>query len=109
MDTKTLIMADLATLQSFIDENVVKQRVRESFSKFDNVLVGVKDIARFHGVNERTVTNYVRDGLIVPEVKVKDTDHARFRLSYALQLDFRELQRKLRAKRKADFESFTQK
>lgn len=69
-------------------------------NKFDNVLVGTKDIAKFHSVNERTILNYIKDGLIVPEVKLGEKDHHQFRLSYALTLDFKELQKQLRAKNK---------
>lgn len=96
--SNTLIMASLEDLQKLIDDNLVTAKYKAMLSRFDNVLVGTKDIANFHSVNERTVLNYIKDGLIVPEVKLGENDHPRFRLSYVLMLDFRELQKKLRAK-----------
>lgn len=96
--TNTLIMASLDDLQKFIDDNMVTAKYKAMLSRFDNVLVGTKDIAKFHSVNERTVLNYIKDGLIMPEVKLGENDHPKFRLSYALTIDFKELQKKLRAK-----------
>lgn len=96
--TNTLIMASLEDLQKLIDDNLVTARYKAMLSRFDNVLVGTKDIAKFHNVNERTVLNYIKDGLIVPEVKLGENDHPKFRASYMLTLDFKELQKKLRAK-----------
>lgn len=69
-------------------------------NKFDNVLVGTKDVAKFHSLNERTVLNYIKDGLIVPEIKIGENDHHQFRLSYVLTLDFNDLRKKLTAKNK---------
>lgn len=90
-----------------LNENDFREAIKKELSglalqlflnRFDNVLVGTKDIAKFHNVNERTVLNYIKDGLIVPEVKLGENDHPKFRASYMLTLDFKELQKKLRAK-----------
>jgi hypothetical protein len=91
-------MASLEDLQKLIDDNLVIAKYKAMLSRFDNVLVGTKDIANFHNVNERTVLNYIKDGLIMPEVKLGENDHPKFRASYMLTLDFKELQKKLRAK-----------
>jgi hypothetical protein len=91
-------MASLEDLQKLIDDNLAIAKYKEMLSRFDNVLVGTKDIANFHNVNERTVLNYIKDGLIMPEVKLGENDHPKFRASYMLTLDFKELQKKLRAK-----------
>lgn len=87
-------------LQKFLDENLAEIKLQAFLNRFENVLIGVKDIARIHSINPRTVTNYINDGLIVPEMKVNENEHPKFRLSYALTLDFRQLQKQLRAKRK---------
>lgn len=103
MDTgrsNTLVMASLDDLQKLIDDNLVAAKYKAMLSRFDNILVGTKEIAKFHSVNERTVLNYVRDGLLIPEAKLGENDHPRFRLSYALTLDFKDLQKQLRAKNK---------
>jgi hypothetical protein len=98
--SNTLIMASLEDLQKLIDENLVNAKYKAMLSRFDNVLVGTKDVAKFHSVNERTVLNYIRDGLIVPEMKLGENDHPKIRLSEVLALDFKELQKKLRAKKR---------
>jgi len=92
-----------------LNENDFREAIKKELSglalqmflnRFDNVLVGVKDVANMHNVSTHTVTAYIKDGLIVHEVKLGENDHPRFRLSYALMLDFKELQKKLRAKNK---------
>lgn len=87
-------------LEKVLDKKLSTILLTSFLNKFDNVLVGTKDVAKIHSVNERTVLNYIKDGLIVPEVKLGENDHHQFRLSYALTLDFRELQKQLRAKNK---------
>lgn len=98
--SNNLIMASLDDLQKLISDEVATAKYKAMLSRFDNILVGTKEVAKFHNVNERTVLNYIKDGLIVPEVKLGENDHHQFRLSYALTLDFKELQRQLRAKNK---------
>ena len=94
----TLIMTAYEDLQKLIDTDFADMKLAAFIARFENVLVGVKDIAKFHNVNERTVLNYIKDGLILPEVKVGENDHPKFRMSYAITLDFKELQKALRAK-----------
>jgi|GEM_PF-1738608 len=96
--SNTLIMAGYDDLEKIINKEYADLKLQAFICRFENVLVGTKDIAKFHSVNERTVLNYIKDGLIVPEVKLGENDHPKFRLSYALMLDFKELQKKLRAK-----------
>lgn len=98
--SNTLIMADYAELQKLINDEIADARFKAMISRFDNILVGVKDIAHFHNVSTHTVTNYINDGLIEPEVKVNENEHPKFRASYMLTLDFKELQKQLRAKNK---------
>lgn len=86
-------------LQRFLDESVAEIKLQAFLNRFENVLIGVKDIAHIHSVNPRTVTNYIKDGLIVPEMRISENDHYRFRLSYALTLNFRELQKQLRVQK----------
>lgn len=85
-------------LDEVIDRKLAKLALRSFLNRFENVLVGTADVAHIHNVNERTVLAYIKDGSIVPEEKVSEKDHHRFRLSYALTLDFRELRKGLRAK-----------
>lgn len=98
--SNVLIQANYEDLQKLLNNELAELKLKAFLSQFDNVLVGTKDVAKFHSVNERTVLNYIKDGLIVPEVKLGENDHHQFRLSYALTLDFKELQKQLRAKNK---------
>lgn len=79
--------------QKAIREEMSDIVLKAFLSRFDNVLVGVKDIANMHQVSARTVTAYIKDGLIEPEIKVNENEHPKFRMSYALQ-------KKLRARNK---------
>ena len=98
--SNTLIMAAYDDLQKLINNEYADLKLKAFISRFDNVLVGTNELANMHSVNPRTVMNYIKDGLIVPEVKLGENDHHQFRLSYALTLDFKELQKQLRAKNK---------
>ena len=95
---QTLIMASYNDLQKLINEEVGDTKLKSFLSRFDNVLIGTNEVANMHSVNPRTVLNYIADGLIQPEVKLGENDHHQFRLRYALTLDFKDLQKKLRAK-----------
>lgn len=96
--SNTLIMADLEDLQKLISDEVANAKFKAMLNRYSNVLVGTSDVAHIHAVNERTVLNYIKDGLIVPEEKVSENDHHRFRLSDVLMLDFKELRKQLRAR-----------
>lgn len=86
--------------QKAIREELSDIALKAFLNRYDNVLVGTNEVANMHNINPRTVMNYIKDGLIVPEMKIGDNDHHQFRLSYALTLDFKELQKQLRAKNK---------
>lgn len=97
---QTLIMADYEELKKLINEEYAEMKVKGFLNRYDNVLIGTNEVANMHSVNPRTVLNYIADGLIHPETKLGENDHHLFRLSYALTLDFKDLQRKLRAQKK---------
>jgi hypothetical protein len=96
--TNTLVTMAYEDLQKLINDEYAELKIQAFLKRYENILVGVKDVAHFHNVSTHTVTNYIKDGLIEPEVKVNENEHPKFRMSYALALDFKELQKKLRAK-----------
>lgn len=98
--SNTLIMASLDDLKALVDEEIGNAKLQAFVRRFENVLIGRAELANMHSVSPVTVTNYIKDGLIIPEAKVNEKDHPMFRLSYALTLDFKELQKELRAKNK---------
>ena len=65
-------------------------------NKFYNVLVGTNVVAEIHNVSEKTVLNYVNDGLI--ECEPRTGKKFQFRLSHVLKIDFGQLKRQLRRK-----------
>ncbi|MDR1221992.1 MAG: MerR family DNA-binding transcriptional regulator [Tannerella sp.] len=67
--------------------------------RYSDVLAGVNEVARMHKISPQTVRNYVRDGLIQPEMRTVERGKYEFRLDYALMLDFKKL-KKLAAERK---------
>lgn len=87
-------------LQNFLDENVSSIKLQAFLNRFENVLVGVKDVAHIHSVCTHTVTNYINGGSIIPEMKINENEHPKFRLSYVLTLDFSQLRKELTAKNK---------
>lgn len=97
---QTLIMADYDIFKKLANEEYASLKIESFLNRFSNVLVGTNEVANMHSVNPRTVLNYIQDGLIIPEVKLGDNDHHQFRLSYALTLDFKDLQKKLRLRKK---------
>lgn len=67
-------------------------------NKFYNVIVGTNVVAEIHKVSEKTVLNYVNDGLIEHEPRVGKI--YKFRLSQVLRIDFGQLKKQLRRKAK---------
>jgi len=65
-------------------------------NKFYNVIVGTSVVAEIHNVSEKTVLNYVSDGLI--EHEPRTGKNFKFRLSQVLRIDFPELKKRLRRK-----------
>lgn len=95
-----LVQADKADMLEAFRYEVSKIKHEAFLNRFEQTIVNTKDVAKIHNVCEKTVINYINDGLIVPEMKINDGEHHRFRLSYVLTLDFKELQKDLRAKNK---------
>lgn len=50
--SNTLIMATYDDLQKLINKEYADLKIQAFISRFDNVLVGTKEIAKFHSVNE---------------------------------------------------------
>lgn len=96
--TNTLVMASYDDLQKIVSSDVAELKLQAFVARFENVLISTEEVAKIHSVNPRTVLNYVKDGHIVPEDKLSENEHPKFRLSYVLQLDFKELKKQLRAK-----------
>jgi Fic family protein len=90
-------------LRAFINEfheNQEKKdanRLRDDLLKrYEDVFVGVTEVAKMHKVSPQTVRNYIRDGLITPELQKVEKGKYAFRLNYVLTLDFESIKKKLK-------------
>jgi hypothetical protein len=92
-----------ADLRTFFEEEYAKKNENASrdalLRRFDDVFVGVSEIAVFHKVSIQTVRNYIRDGLLKPELRTVEHGKFKFRLSYVLLLDFSMLKTQLKEKK----------
>ncbi|MDR0682040.1 MAG: hypothetical protein LBG15_09375 [Dysgonamonadaceae bacterium] len=82
-------------LRSFFLEEVAKKERDALLKRYENVLVGAREVAAIHRVSPATVRNYIKDGLIEPELRTVENGKYQFRLSYVLTLDFDELKEQL--------------
>ncbi len=91
-DLRTFLMDEIAKR----DMNALRDAL---LKRYDNVFVGVSEVATIHQVTGQTVRNYINDGLINPELRMIENGKYHFRLSYVLQLDFEELRKQLRMRK----------
>ncbi|MBI9056820.1 MAG: hypothetical protein JEZ01_03510 [Labilibaculum sp.] len=84
---------DLIQAMNEIRETEIESKI---YNKFYNVIVGTNVVADIHKVSEKTVLNYVNDGLIDCEPRTGKKYF--FRLSYVLKIDFVQLKKQLRRK-----------
>ena len=87
-------------LRTFCDEEFARKDMNASrdalLKRYENTFVGVSEVATIHGISPQTVRNYINDGLISPELRTIENGMYKFRLSYALMLDFEELKKQLK-------------
>lgn len=87
-------------LRVFFNEELAKKDMNASrnalLKRYENVFVGVSEVATIHKKSRQTVINYIKDGLITPELRTLENGKYKLRLSYVLTLDFDELKKKLK-------------
>ena len=83
-------------MNNSISEKYAESAIQAFISKFDNVIIDITTAANIHSVTTQTVEEYIKTGLITPEFRIGPAVHPRFRLSYILSLDFKQLQRQMR-------------
>lgn len=91
MNQKIIYEINSEDLETFVG----KKEIELFLSRFSGVFINAEELAKIHGVSSVTVRNYVKDGLLIPEYREKERDQYRFRLSYALSVDFKELKKQL--------------
>ncbi|MCL1933969.1 MAG: hypothetical protein FWF53_09200 [Candidatus Azobacteroides sp.] len=87
-------------LREFVDRELAQKNMNtmrdELLKRYDNVFIGVDEVSAIHQVSGQTVRNYIKDGLIIPELRAVENGKYKFRLSYVLTLDFKELKKELK-------------
>jgi hypothetical protein len=87
-------------LHIFFEEEFAKKDMNASrdalLKRYENVIIGVSEVAAIHQVTTQTVRNYIGDGLITPELRTVENGSYKFRLSYVLTLDFKSLKHQLK-------------
>jgi hypothetical protein len=103
MEQTTVYQITPDDLRHFFDEEWAKKDRDASrntlLKRYENVFVGVSEVATIHQVSGTTVRNYIADGLIQPELRAVENGKYRMRLSYVLTLDFNELKGQLKKRK----------
>jgi AmiR/NasT family two-component response regulator len=90
-------------LKIFLIEEMAKKDLNASLDellkKHKDTFVGVSEAATILKVHPMTVRNYIKDGLIEPEVRTVEKGNYKFRLSYLLTLDYSQLKQQLKTKK----------
>jgi hypothetical protein len=82
-------------IKEAIKESVEDGIIDSSSNRFAGVYLSPEEVAKIHGVNKLTVISYIKDGLIEAEQEKKYGSYS-IRLSDAIQIDFKELRKKLK-------------
>jgi len=98
MKSQTIYQLDKQDFEDVIEEKLSKLSLESFLNKYYNVFINAEELAKIHGVHVSTVYAYIKDGLLIPEPQEKKYNNHRFRLSYALTVDFKDLRKQLRAK-----------
>jgi hypothetical protein len=92
-------------LRIFFEEEFAKKDKNASrdalLKSCENVFIGVSEVAAYLQVDGQTVRNYIRDGLITPELRAIESGSYKFRLSYVLTLSLESLKRRYRENKTA--------
>lgn len=102
MEKMTVYQISPEDLKAFFDGEYAKKDENASrdalLRRYRDVFIGVREVALMHRITPQTVRNYIRDGLIKPELRTVEDGKYSFRLDYALMLDFEKLRQQLKEK-----------
>ncbi|MDR1340006.1 MAG: hypothetical protein LBK58_08155 [Prevotellaceae bacterium] len=100
MEKTTVYQISPEDLKAFFDEEYAKKDANASLNallrRYRDVFIDIKMVALMHRVHPQTVRNYIRDGLIKPELRTVEDGKYKFRMDYALELDFEKLKQQLK-------------
>lgn len=96
MNSKITYEVSEEDLKKVVHDTFVKEVEARIYGRFYNSFIDGKQLANMHQVSQDTITRYVKDGLLSPEPRLSNNASLKFRLSYALGLDFEELKKQKR-------------
>lgn len=93
MQSKLVIEADKEDLKEIFAETIQGVIEDKVYNRFHNSFVDGKTVAKIHNISPITLTNYVKEGLLIPENSGRVL---KFRLSEVLKLDLTKIKYKRR-------------
>ena len=79
-------------------KDMIFQEAKKIYSyspdRFYNVIVTGEHFCLIHSISKITLKRWIKQGIVVPELRDDDKDHYRFRLSEVLKFDVESIKRK---------------
>ncbi|MBV5329782.1 MAG: hypothetical protein JZU65_19500 [Chlorobium sp.] len=97
MEQTIVYQANAKDLREAIIEPIRREVIAEHRAKLNSRLIDVDTLAKIHDVSPDTVYNYIKSGDITCEPRFPN-GKCLFKLGDALDIDFRQLRRKLKSK-----------
>jgi len=82
-------------LRNLLVDQIRSEIKAQEQARLNSRIIDVDTMAKLHGVSRETVYNYINSGDIQCEPRPKNGS-CKIRLGYALQVDFKELKRRLK-------------
>ena len=95
MQSTTIYQATAEDLKKAIIEPIRREVIAERKAKLNTRVIDIDTMAKLHEVSVDTVYNYLKSGDIICEPRVPN-GKVQFRLGDALDIDFKELRKKLK-------------
>lgn len=96
MESTIIYQANAKDLKEAIIEPLRREVIAEHRARLNTKLIDVDTVAKIHDVSPDTVYNYIKSGDITCEPRIPN-GKCMFRLGDALDIDFRQLRRKLKS------------
>jgi hypothetical protein len=98
MEQEIVYKATAQELRELLLEPLKQAVIAEYRAKWNTRIINIDAVALIHDVDPQTVRAYVKSGDITCEPRIENAPY-RFRLGYVLEINFKELNLKLRNKR----------
>jgi hypothetical protein len=95
MEQEVTYKATAKELRELLLEPIRNEVKSEQRAKFNDKIIDVDTVSKIHGVHPHTVRAYAQSGDLIHEPRITNGEF-RFKLGYVLEIDFKELKRKLK-------------